>query len=221
MPIPQNQDKVKRVSIKDQIYQTLCEWIVDGTLQPNEQITDTEVAKYFSASRTPVREALLLLERQHLVEVVPSSGTRVAPMTKTSASMIYEALAELSSSAAKLACERRADADIAKLRALNAAFADAIDRGEQLLILQCDADFHSYIFQIAGNQYLAGYAQQLNTHARRYEYYFFKNGTDKSASVHEHEAIIQAITDRNIDDARRLSEQNWLGFYHERLEKLL
>lgn len=221
MPIPKNQEKIARRSIKDQIYQTMCDWIIDGTLQPGEPISDTEVAKYFSASRTPVREALLLLEQQNFVRVTPSCGTKVAPMTKDEAEMIYEALAELCGSAAKLACSKRSAEDIRQLCELNEAFAAAIDSGDQLTTLKSDADFHSYIFQIARNSYLSDYAKQLTIHTRRYEYYFFKNGEDKSTSVQQHQAIIDAIERRDEAAARRYSEQNWLGFYHNKLKALL
>ena len=220
MPIPQNQNQTPRLSIKEQIYQTLFEWIIDGTLQPNEPISDTEIAKYFSASRTPVREALLLLERQNFVQVIPSCGTRVAPITKESAGMIYEALAELCGSAAKMACKKATEEDIQRLKDLNAAFSKAVTAADHRASLQCDADFHEYIFKIAGNQYLSSYAKQMMIYARRYEYYYFKTGVDKTPSIQDHAAIIQAIERRDQEAARNLSEHNWLDFFHNQLEKM-
>ncbi len=221
MPIPQTNDMPSRMSIKDMIYQTLRSWIIDGTLQPNESVNDMEIARYFSTSRTPVREALLLLAQQGLVEVKPSQGTRIAPLAKDSAFMIYEALAKLFGVAAKMACQKRTEEDLEQLHALNDAFAQAITNGEWARFLQCDADFHAAVFQIAGNQYLGDYAQQLTVHAQRYENYFLKNGSDKNSSVQDHEAVIRAIEDQDIEAAQQYAEKNWLGFYRDRLEKLL
>ena len=54
MPIPTAPQAETRCTIRERIYQTLLNWIVDGTLQPGEKILDTEIAKYFATSRTPV-----------------------------------------------------------------------------------------------------------------------------------------------------------------------
>lgn len=71
MPIPSADSGFDRTSAAQQIYNTLKEWIVDGTLMPGEFISDSEIAKYFSVSRTPVREAILLLSQQDFVKIMP------------------------------------------------------------------------------------------------------------------------------------------------------
>lgn len=221
MPIPENAKKPKRLSIKEQIYQTMCEWIVDGTLQPNEPINDLSIAQYFSASRTPVREALLKLEQQGFVEMIPSCGTRVAPMSKAAAAQIYEALAEVSGSAAALAAVRRSTGQLNTLKACNDAFAAAVDAKDKTMAIRHDTDFHDEILQIAENPYLRDFVRQLTFHARRYEYTFFKSGVDKTRSIQDHLHLIQAIEAQDPTAARAYAEQNWLDFYKNRLEQLL
>ncbi len=53
----------------------MCEWIITGVLKSGEKILDSELAQYFDVSRTPVREAIQMLERQKLVKVIPSRGS--------------------------------------------------------------------------------------------------------------------------------------------------
>lgn len=74
MPIPTAPASEPRQTVREKIYNTMLEWIVNGTLQPGEKILDTEIAQYFSASRTPVREAIQLLADQRLIEITPGPG---------------------------------------------------------------------------------------------------------------------------------------------------
>ena len=53
----------------------MCEWIVTGVLKSGKRSLDSELAQYFDVSRTPVREAIQMLERQKLVKVIPSRGS--------------------------------------------------------------------------------------------------------------------------------------------------
>ena len=71
MPIPQNYSAPVKLSAKDRAYNQIQEWIVDGTLVPNEKINDAQLANALGISRTPVREALQLLALQGLVAMKP------------------------------------------------------------------------------------------------------------------------------------------------------
>ena len=84
MPIPQIKPGSSQKSARAQVYRQLQDWIVDGTMQPGERISDQDVAEYFSVSRTPVREALQLLSEQGFVRVEPSRGTHVSSLDRKS-----------------------------------------------------------------------------------------------------------------------------------------
>ena len=63
VPIPERTQALQRQSAKSVVYQTVCDWIITGVLEPGEKILDSELGEYFSVSRTPVREALQLLQK--------------------------------------------------------------------------------------------------------------------------------------------------------------
>ena len=71
MPIPVKTPLEKQKTAKERIYIQLREWIINGTLQPEEKISDQEISQYFSVSRTPAREAIQMLADQKLVEIYP------------------------------------------------------------------------------------------------------------------------------------------------------
>lgn len=80
-----NIKRIKRISLREEVYQTLKRAIVHLELKPEERLHDQELAEQFGISRTPVREALKRLEDEGLVEAVPGSATRVAPLNREEA----------------------------------------------------------------------------------------------------------------------------------------
>ena len=117
MPIPENVENLRRVSAKSSIYQVVCSWIITGVLKPGEKIVDSELAKRFNVSRTPVREAIQILEGQKLVYVVPGRATVVADIDPADIEKCYRTLAELQGLAAELACGSLTDRELAVMTA--------------------------------------------------------------------------------------------------------
>lgn len=221
MPIPKINNDIQRVSARQHIYDTLKNWIVDGTLRPGEFINDSEIAKYFSVSRTPVREAILLLARQDLVQIAPSKGTRITETNMSSAQYIYEAISCLSAEIARLAVRKQSKSDIGKLKKLSEDFRKSVQEGNKEQILKADTAFHNYILKMADNPYMADCWHQILPHTFRYELLYFKSGTDRERSIREHNEIIDAIEKGSEGDAARCSQQNWIGFFNERLKPKL
>ena len=94
MPIPQTKI-LNRTFIRDDVYQSLREWIVRGDLEPGEKLKDKELAAQLGVSRTPVREALRKLENEGLVETSANRWTKVAPITIQDAERIYPIIQKL------------------------------------------------------------------------------------------------------------------------------
>ena len=100
MPIPERPQALQRQSAKSVVYQTVCDWIITGVMKPGEKILDSELASYFNVSRTPVREALQLLQNQKLVCVIPGRTTVVADLDVEDFEKCYRPLAEIDALAA-------------------------------------------------------------------------------------------------------------------------
>ena len=80
MPLPKEQTSFERLSAKQRVYETVKDWIIEGQFKPDEKVSDIEIADYFKVSRTPVREALQLLEAQKLVKSYPGKATLVTDL---------------------------------------------------------------------------------------------------------------------------------------------
>lgn len=209
MPLPQKFHEEKVMTIKEKIYNRLSQWIMDGTLAPDEKINESEIAAYFSVSRTPVREALQLLSEQRLVKILPNKGSFVSSLKKEDAQELYEALAAINGYIAILACEKRTDDDIRVLKKLSDDFSAGVKRNLIKKLPELYKNFHLYIAFIANNNYLKEYLTQLTVHAYRYEYYYFNQSTDRSDSIKGHEDLIDAIIQRDKTTAHAIAEKNW------------
>lgn len=173
MPVPQGSGVIHRKSARQAVYETVCDWIITGVLEPGEKILDSELGEYFSVSRTPVREALQLLQSQKLVLVMPGRATVVAPLDTQDIEKCYRPLADLEALAAELACGKLTENDFFELEcALRDAKAASL-RDDAAAVMACDERFHERIVQAAGNEYVREFSRTLMLHIRRIKYHYF------------------------------------------------
>ena len=210
MPIPPKKEVYNRQTAKERVYKTLQQWIIDGTFRPNERLNDTELAEYFSVSRTPVREALQMLKEQNLVHIIPSSGTYVTPIDLQDMKYVYELLGELQSISLKLCINQITAKDLSCLTELNERFLENANHGSSSDAHIADRDFHNYLAKITSNPYLITFTDQLTFLACRNENHFFKEVARHQASYENHCRIIAAIKTKSLSVAQQEIKNNWL-----------
>ena len=207
MPIPQKKNE-NYLSAKDRIFQTVQQWIIDGTMEPGERINDMELADYFSVSRTPVREALQLLGEQKLVQVFPSRGTYVTEIDLEDLRYVYEILGGLHALALDFCIDRLTETDLSELESLNQSFLRCAGIGLSAAI-EADHAFHRHICELSGNPYLCTYSEQLSAQARRNENRYFKAYNHLVDSYDAHQRIIEALRKKDLPTAQAEIRRNW------------
>ncbi|MDZ3952629.1 GntR family transcriptional regulator [Bacillus thuringiensis] len=210
MPVPQNYKKPGRVSAKSLVLNQLQNWIIEGVLKPNEKINDGELAEALGVSRTPVREALQILELSGLVEMVPGQKTKIAPIKLDDVFIIYETMAGLHSIIGKQALQNITNADIQLLSEINEHFQQSIEKKNAKQALELDIQFHNTISSIAKNQYIEPFLENMQLHVLRLEYLFFQNFVPASQPIEEHNSIIQALQKQDEKQMEQIMTQNWL-----------
>ena len=210
MPIPTHTNQEERLTARERVYRTMQQWIVDGTMEPGERINDAEIAKYFSVSRTPVREAIQQLAEQKLGYSIPSSGTYVAEIDEEDMRYVYTMMGEMHALAVRFCEDKIDDNVIADLEELNEEFLKRAKTGSALERAEADLRFHNYLCKLAGNPYLYSYANQLAIQVRRNENRFFKDLSSLQTSYETHKQIIHALKNKNWADARNITRDNWI-----------
>lgn len=175
--------------------------ILDQEYPAGHQATEPDVAADLGMSRTPVREALIRLAQEGLVEVVPRHGMRVVPLSPEDMREIYEVLTALESEAAGLAARRRPDPR--RFDAMAKAVEDmaAALRGRDLLAwAAADERFHRALLDLSGNRRLAALAVTMWDQVHRARLATVRLRPLPSRSNTEHCALLAAL--RRGDEQR-------------------
>ncbi|MGB6406203.1 MAG: GntR family transcriptional regulator [Planococcus donghaensis] len=207
MPIPVNYTKPVRVSAKESAYLQLQQWIIDGTLQPEEKLIDTDLAQALSLSRTPIREALQLLEVQGFVEMFPGKATRVTNIKKGDLKDLLPPLAVLQALSAELAIPNLDQETFTLLEEINQRFLEAIESQDGFSALKIDQEFHQIIVDAANNPYIHSILSSLQSHVRRQ--FFHHSLMLTKSSYDEHVEIIQTLKEKNPEKVTQLMKINW------------
>ena len=211
MPIPQDFHSPTQVTARERAYVQLQRWIIDGTLEPGEKLSDCELAEALGVSRTPVREALQLLEVQGFVEMHRGRDTRVTSIEREDILKVYPPLATLQALAGELALPMVRARDIEALRSINAEFERMIDQQQPYPAMEADEQFHNLIVELADNPYVTSYIATLQMHTRRLKYVFLRQPVAMTReSVATHTAIIEGFERRDSGAVTQTLRQNWL-----------
>lgn len=213
MPVPINHAKPVRMSAKESAYFQLEQWIIDGTLQPGEKLTDIELAQALNLSRTPIREALQLLEMVGFVKMYPGKATTVTEVNKEDIKHLLPPLAVLQALAGELAVPNITEEQIKRLEEANQRFAKTIDEKDSFNALKIDEEFHRIIIEAAQNPYITTMLSRLQSHVRRQFYHHSLELSEASRS--EHDQIIQAFKDKDVELLSSLTKNNWIRSIEE------
>ena len=200
---------VPRQTLREQVYAALLDAIVSGAMPPDSRLRDGDLAAELRVSRTPVREALQRLEDEGLVQTVPGSQTRVAPLRVSDAREAVPVVAALHALATRHAAPHLTGDDVLQLEQANASFAAALDAGDTSRALAADDAFHEVFVVRAGNGELRRSLLRLLPRVRRLELARFRALAGR-CSVAQHDGIIAAASRGEVRLASELVEENWL-----------
>lgn len=208
MPIPSDMSKPIRKTAKLHAYHQLLNWIIDGTLQPEEKLNDIELAQALGVSRTPIRESLQLLETQGFVTMQPGRATQVTAVEKDDINHLLPPLASLQALATELAVPHMTEEVIAELEEKNQQFADALHAKNFTEALRVDEQFHQIIIDTANNPYIIQIVEMLQAHVRRL--FYSEKIILRESSIEQHGKIIALFKSKQPGDIAKLMTDNWL-----------
>ena len=197
-------------SLVDRVSEKVTEMIRRGELQPDAQVNINSLAKQWSISLVPIREALARLSATGLLQFVPNRGYRVAPrLTKEQRQALFEAREFIEVAAAKPAAKHRTDAQVDALSQLNKkmrALPSADTEARSYAFFTLNDEFHKTYVRMSCNPYLIKWFDALSFDAlvsRETGREF-----DIERLVREHEEIIRAIADRKAATVRDLLKKH-------------
>ncbi len=192
------------------VYEKLRNEIVELSVEPGSPIDEVQLAKRFSLSRTPIREALVRLAAEGLVTTLPNRSTIVSNIDFLGLPQFFDALTLMYRVTTRLAASHRREEDIDKIRVRQAAFAQAVEAKDALAMISANRDFHLEIARAGRNRYYTGLFTQLLDEGRRILrlYYSSFDDTLPRRYVTEHEDMIEAIVARDPARADTLARSH-------------
>ncbi|MGE7368643.1 GntR family transcriptional regulator [Neorhizobium sp. NPDC001467] len=190
------------------VYDLLRDEILDLKLAPGSAIDEVQLAARFGMSRTPIREALVRLTGEGLIETLPNRSTMVSNIDFLGMPAYFDALVLMYRVTTRLAAQHHRAEDLDTIRAHQAAFSAAVRAQDALAMISTNAAFHSAIAASGRNAYYASFFDRLLDEGRRMLRLYYQSYEDRLPTrfVDEHEEIIAAIAARDVSAAERLGK---------------
>lgn len=184
---------IQRKSVRDQVYEQLREDILAGRLPPGARLVETQIASEMGISRTPVREALPILENEGLVEGTDGSVYRVMAMRWEDVEELCAMRIANESLAAAWAVDRISEDEIRALEKTITETEAEISRGRPEAFVGKDSEFHEILIRAAGRRRMFELCQILRQHMLRYRMESFHDPVETRLALSGHVEILGAL----------------------------
>ena len=214
----QAREKILPAQLERRVYERLRDKIVAGALRPGEQLVEARIAAELGVSKTPVREALIRLQRDGLVEIEPYRGARVLEPSADDVREILELRALLECRIARdLAVRRPSDV----VEALESSIADskaALDAGDTKRLVDDLTEFSDILAEACGNSRMAKLLVDLRSVLLLIGSTSLRAPGREARSIAEHEQILAAIRLGDPEAAARTTEAHIRSIERDSLE---
>lgn len=214
--------RVRQLTLADQAYRAIRTRILNGQLAVGEFVREQEVSEALGVSRTPVREALGRLASEGFLERIPHRGFRVPEDQWDSLLELYPIVSALELLAGRMALAHLTDQDLTRLKELNRELARENDDGDVRRSIDLNNQFHQVICERSGSRRLCDMLNDLRSQLGRLEVWYYSQPDRTAESVAEHDELIRAVEQGEVERALSLLEHNmsltWRRFREEALE---
>ncbi|SHG10266.1 GntR family transcriptional regulator [Streptoalloteichus hindustanus] len=190
--------------LREAVYTRIAGMIARGELAPGCPVTEATLTRQLGVSRTPVREALLRLEAEGVLQSALARGFAVRPLDGREAAELYPILGTLEALAV-----REAELDSVDLPTLTELAEDLARSEDPVRRWQLDTAFHDGLVDAAHNARLSALTRTLRTNLSRYELAYMREVSRRERSDEQHRGILAAIRKGDREGAAQLVTANW------------
>jgi DNA-binding GntR family transcriptional regulator len=193
-------------SLADEVIVSIGTDIIEGRLRPGDDLNSVELARTFNSSRTPIREALLTLEREGFVEIPARRRPRVARLMIEEVRELYGLRAELYAMVSRAVVATADDADLALLRGIQAALEEAVKNDDVDAYFWLNVQFRNTEAAISGNNTLRRVLDSLGLRTLQLRHLSLSLPNRLGRSLADHDRLLRAYEDRDPDLAAALTQ---------------
>lgn len=198
------------MKLSEQAYVKLKAMILENKFRISQQILVEEAVEICGFSRTPVREALLKLQEDGLIQLHPRHGLRISALSRRDLEELYELIAHLELTAIELCIQHKLDAQqISQLREYTHNMKISLENNNIFQWAEFDRQFHETIFEYTGNSRLIETARKYNEQNKRCKDIVIKLRPLPWDSINEHNKLVDAMESGDAIGARIMHLQHW------------
>ena len=191
----------------DKAYIKIKEKIITLEMAPGSVIRESELMEELELGRTPIREALMQLESDKLVTVVPRRGIFVTDISITDLQQLYEIRVELETLCACLATERITPEQLAAMRALVAELHD-MNTSDPKRLMAWDRRFHRLLAEATANKFLSHECELFYNLSLRLWHFSLDRLNPEDLDLNSHIEILAAVEARNNERAQQVMRRH-------------
>ncbi|MFZ5753825.1 MAG: GntR family transcriptional regulator [Bacillota bacterium] len=210
-------------SLRTKVFKYVKSQIINGVYSPGENLVESKLAEELKVSRTPIREAIRLLEVEGLVETTPNKGAIVLGISSKDVEDIYAIRQLVEGLAARWAAEKISPAEIKELQKLTDLMEFYSQKGDQEEVASLDTKFHEIIYEASGSKILNLTLSNLHQFVQLSRVESLKVPHRIENTLAEHRAVLNAFLEKNPDKAEKaLTEhvkQAYLNIMSHRAKK--
>lgn len=194
--------------LNQRVYQRLQAMLLRGDLPPGAQLDERELAEQMGVSRTPLREAIVHLVREGMVEHRPYRGNFVRTFTPKQVNDLYQVRMSLESLAVRLAVPKLSDEDIQHIGAILDEIQQTLEQGDMDGYSNADRRFHEFIAHCTGNEFLIDSLNRLSAQIQLVRAFANRDPEVVARTAQERPRIWAALKARDADAAAKLMEEH-------------
>ncbi len=194
--------------IREVVYESLRKTIISGIIPVGERIIEKEYAESLNISRTPVREALRMLEMEELVENIPRVGVVVKRISVEDVIEIYKIRQNLEVLATETAMDNITEEEIKEIEELLDLTERKNREGQVAEVMKLFEEFNSKIYEASRMKRLASMISKLNEYLRRFRNISIAEDERREKALKEHREILRAIVEKNKDNIEEIIKKH-------------
>ncbi|MCL6547853.1 MAG: GntR family transcriptional regulator [Alicyclobacillus sp.] len=208
---------LQKSSLSLDLVALLKQQILDGELNPGDRIIETKVAKELGISQTPVREAIRQLSGEGIVTIVPNKGPMVSSLNDRDVFELYSLRAIIEGFAIRLACQSATQQQVDELVRFFARMEQKLHDDSVTSLLDDSLFIHEYILKLANHSLLLSVYQSISFRISLANRILGVRST-KPKEVDQHRELVEALQQRDPEQAERVMRQHIYRSYQEFME---
>jgi len=212
--------KIPKQPLAVTAYETIVKKIICLEYQPSKHLEETQLVEDLGIGRTPIREALVRLHGERMVESHPKKGVIVRPITLQSTKSMFESMKIMELGMVDIAITKDCSIFVKKMRAANKNIQRAIMACDSFDLVEANHDFHMNFARCSQNEFLIRAVGDVRSEAKRLSYLSYDNIIDpnKPLETHyksvfqEHDQIIDSLLEKDGEKLKKLIKEHILTF---------